>query len=79
MSQTGAWTSLQGSRTHKNANPGYRYSLDGEVIGSVTYDLRPIREWFDKAKARAEEGELYDQIDLLEELAPLISSESELQ
>lgn len=60
------------------ATYGYSEPVRTMMVPAAREALKPIREWFDKAKARAEEGELYDQIDLLEELAPLIYSESEL-
>lgn len=41
--------------------------------------LKPIREWYEKAMAEANAEDLYEQLDLLESLAPLIFTTEELE
>lgn len=48
-------------------------------ISSAREALKPIREWFETAMAEAIAEDLFEQMDLLDSLAPLIFTTEELE
>lgn len=50
----------------------------GEMVTAAREALRPIKKWYGKAMAEAIAEDLYEQLDLLESLAPLIFATEEL-
>ena len=57
----------------------HRSPSDVDLIAAAREALKPIREWFPRKYAEALEEDLYDNRDLLKELAPLIYSDDELR
>ncbi|MDM2174701.1 hypothetical protein PP404_24515 [Mycobacteroides abscessus] len=63
-------------RPGEPANPDHPYW--GETVAAAREALRPIKKWYGKAMAEAIAEDLYEQLDLLESLAPLIFTTEEL-
>lgn len=56
--------------------PPYR---SDDLIATAREALRPIQEWFGKVMLEAVIEDLYEQLDLLESLHPLIFTTGELE
>lgn len=63
-----AWGDRRGSKTAWKVG-----------IAAAREALKPIREWFETAMAEAIAEDLFEQMDLLDSLAPLIFTTEELE